>query len=209
MNRLLIFLAINAIMLLALPAKADRVPALDAMSNEELISSLDPGKYAQAVRDAQGKEAKRLINSVYKPSDGFNVETYRQGEVIIITIPAGKLFEPNTSQLLPGADELLKPLKKYAMVSKPDYFRMLLVMHTDNTGSSEYTDALSLERVDEIFDEMEDLGFDRSYIFPTAAGDTDPIRPNNSVDNRAANRRLEIYLIPGKGMIEAAKKVAK
>ncbi len=211
MKRLLTYLAINAafMLLMAPAAMADRVPELDAMSNEELITSLDLGKHAQAVRDAQSKEAKKLINSTYKPADGCNVETYRGGEVIIISIPAHLLFEPNGTGLMPEADLWLKPMKKYAMASKPDYFRMLLVMHTDNTGSPEYTDELSLKRVDAIFERMAELGFDTSYIFPTAAGATDPIKPNNTVAGRDANRRLEVYLIPGKEMLEAAKKVAK
>ncbi len=33
-----------------------------------------------------------------------------------------------------------------------------------------------------------------------------PLKPNNSVENRADNRRLEIYLVPGKKMLEQAKK---
>lgn len=210
MKKLLTCLAINALALLAsVPANADRVPELDAMSNEELITSLDLGKHAQAVRDAQSKEAKKLINSTYKPADGCNVETYRGGEVIIISIPARLLFEPNGTALMPDADRWLKPLKKYAMVSRPDYFRMLLVMHTDNTGSQAYTDELSLGRVDAVFERMGELDFDTSYIFPTAAGATDPIKPNNTVAGRDANRRLEVYLIPGKEMLEAAKKVGK
>lgn len=143
-------LAISACLLPGLPAKADRVPELDAMTNEELITSLDLGKQRTAVRDAQGREAKKLINSTYAPSTGCNVETYRSGEVIIITIPAELLFQPNSADLLPTAEKWIRPLKKYAMASKPDYFRMLLVMHTDNTGSTEYTDQLSLSRVDSI-----------------------------------------------------------
>ena len=210
MKKVLTFLAINALLLCgALNAAADRVPELDAMSNDELITSLDMGKQAQAVRDAQGREAKKLINSTYEPSTGCNVETYRNGEVIIITIPARLLFVPNSTELTAEADQWLKPLKKYAMASKPDFFRMLLVMHTDNTGSQAYTDDLSLRRVDAIFEEMGELDFDTSYIFPTAAGATDPLFPNNTMEGRDSNRRLEVYLIPGKGMQDAAKKVTK
>lgn len=209
MKKVWMFLAISACLLPGLPAKADRVPELDAMTNEELITSLDLGKQRTAVRDAQGREAKKLINSTYAPSTGCNVETYRSGEVIIITIPAELLFQPNSADLLPTAEKWIRPLKKYAMASKPDYFRMLLVMHTDNTGSTEYTDQLSLSRVDSIFAEMGEEGFDTSYIFPTAAGSSDPLYPNDTFDGRNRNRRLEVYLIPGKAMQEAAKKVAK
>ena len=41
------------------------------------------------------------------------------------------------------------------------------------------------------------------YVIPYAMGADDPLpnTPNNSVDNREKNRRLEIYLVPGKSMI--------
>lgn len=202
-------LLLCALAALPLGASAERDPVLDAMSNDELITSLPAGKHAQAVRDAQGAEARRLFNGVYSEANGFNVETYRAGEVIIITIPAAKLFVPNSDELMAGADKILAPLKKYAMASKPDFFRMLLVMHTDDTGSAGYTDALSLKRVQQVFDEMARQGFDTSYIFPTAAGATDPLFANDTQEGRAKNRRLEVYLIPGKGMLDAAKKVVK
>ena len=37
-------------------------------------------------------------------------------------------------------------------------------------------------------------------------GDEMPLVPNNSMSNREKNRRLEVYLVPGKKMLEMAKK---
>ena len=44
------------------------------------------------------------------------------------------------------------------------------------------------------------------YVVPYALGDTDPLVDNNSVEHRKTNRRLEIYLVPEKTMIQQAKK---
>ena len=44
------------------------------------------------------------------------------------------------------------------------------------------------------------------YVVPYALGETDPIVDNNSVENRKTNRRLEIYLVPEKTMLQQAKK---
>ena len=85
-------------------------------------------------------------------------------------------------------------------------YRVLMVMHTDNTGSTSYTDSLSLERVESIYEYLDDMGVDTRYLFPTGAGSTDPLVPNNTADGRARNRRLEIYLIPGTLMQDEAKK---
>ena len=53
---------------------------------------------------------------------------------------------------------------------------------------------------------FEDHGEDTRYLFVYAMSDDMPLKPNNSVENRADNRRLEIYLVPGKKMLEQAKK---
>ena len=213
MRKLWTSLAINLITVCGItnayaakPTDNGRIPALDNLSNEELIMSVPLGKQSELISTFQGKEAIRLFRGEYKASSGCNVETYRDREVIIITIPAANLFAPNDTDLAEGASSFLLPLKRYLNKQRPDMYRVLLVMHTDNTGSTSYTDALSLERVESIYEFLDEKGVDTRYLFPTAAGATDPIRGNNTVEGRAANRRLEIYLIPGTGMLEEAKK---
>lgn len=210
MRRLLTSLAISLLAIGASASKPEengRIPALDALSNEELIMSVPLKGQAELVRAFQEKEAARLIRGTYAPAkSGGNVETYRDKEVIIITVPAARLFGANSTELTDEASVYLDPLKRYLDPGKPDMYRVLLVMHTDNTGSTSYTDNLSLERVESVYEYMDDAGADTRYLFPTAAGATDPIHPNNTVEGRAANRRLEIYLIPGTRMQDEAKK---
>ncbi|MCM1006088.1 MAG: OmpA family protein [Prevotella sp.] len=211
MRRLWISLAISAVGLLsayaAKPEEGSRIAALDNLSNEELIMSVPLGKQAELVSKFQEKEAVRLLkSSVYNPKKtGCNVEMYRDKEVIIITIPATNLFTPNDTELLESASTYLDPIKRYLSPQKADMYRVLLVMHTDNTGSTSYTDNLSLERVESVYEYLDNAGVDIRYLFPTAAGATDPIYDNNSVEGRAGNRRLEIYLIPGTLMRDQAK----
>lgn len=211
MKKLLISLTISLSALGTFASRPEevngRIPALDALSNEELIMSVPLKGQADLVRSFQEKEATRLIKGTYKPEkSGCNVETYRNKEVIIITIPASNLFAPNDTELLADASVWLDPLRRYLNPSKPDMYRVLMVMHTDNTGSTSYTDSLSLERVESIYEYLDDMGVDTRYLFPTGAGSTDPLLPNNTADGRARNRRLEIYLIPGTLMQDEAKK---
>ena len=129
----------------------------------------------------------------------------RSGEVIIITIPTDLLFLPNERNLINDCDYLLSPIQRYLKTS--DFYRVLLVMHTDDTGSETYTDELSLDRVDAVFDWFETHNTNTTYLFPTASGASEPLfgTKNNTVKNRAKNRRLEIYLIPGEEMLRQAK----
>ena len=91
------------------------------------------------------------------------------------------------------------------MIKNPGFYKMLLVMHSDNTGSSEYTLNLTRKRVNNIFDWFDENG-SVDYVVPYALGENDPVVDNNSVENRKRNRRLEIYLVPEKTMIQQAKK---
>lgn len=212
MRRVLIFLTISIfsslfIQDLSVFASNERIDELDEMSNDELLSSVKLGKQTDLIKKFQKKEATRLYNDNYNPkSTGCNVETMRNGEVVIISIPSDLLFIQNSTELISTASKYLDPIKRY--LKRPDMYRVLLVMHTDDTGSVEYTDNLSISRVEEIFNWFIDNGCNTTYLFPTASGSSDPLpgKSNNSIENRAKNRRLEIYLIPGETMVETAKK---
>lgn len=161
------------------------------------------------------KQADRIQEFQYDMAIAFKksnyaVEVMRDDEVIVITIPASQLFDPNDTVVNSVGEALLKPFLR--MLKNPGFYKMLLVMHSDNTGSSVYTLNLTRQRVNAIYDWFDENG-NVDYVVPYALGDTDPvvdennnIVENNSVENRKRNRRLEIYLVPEKTMLQQAKK---
>ncbi len=154
------------------------------------------GGQKENIRKYQQKIAKQLKAS------GKNVETTRNGEVVIVTIPVNDLFMPNETQLKATAAKYLQPFVGY--LDELDFYRVLLVMHSDNTGSEQYTDNLTSQRVLAVLKWMKGKVKNDDYIIPYAMGASDPLpnTPNNSVENREKNRRLEIYLVPGKAMVK-------
>lgn len=182
-----------------------RIAELDEMDFIEMLNSVETGEASALIQKFQAKEGKnRLLNGKYNPSGECKVEAFRNKEVLLITIPAHLLFDPNETELKSGASEFLTPIKRY--LKEPDMFRVMLVMHTDNTGSDEYRDRLTVERVNSVFDWFEDSGVNTKYLFSYALGDEMPLKPNDSMDNRRQNRRLEIYLVPGTKMVQQAQK---
>ncbi|MBD5301851.1 MAG: OmpA family protein [Bacteroides sp.] len=179
---------------------------LDEIEFVEMLNSVPlDAKSAELIRKFQEKEGRnRLHARDYNEKNGCTVETFRNKEVLLITIPAEKLFGPNSTELRPTASSLLNPIKRY--LKDPDMYRVLMVMHTDNTGSEKYRDTLTEKRSHSIAEWFENQGTDTEYLFPYAYGDDMPLVKNNSMSNRAKNRRLEIYLVPGKKMLEQAKK---
>ena len=171
-------------------------PKLPELTVDEnlAIPELDKKQKAKAVK-LQAIEAERL-----KKSEGMSVELMRNNEVIHITIAASTLFAPNETTLLDSSDAILRSL--LPCLRTPDYYHMLLVMHSDNTGNEEYNYALTTDRVSAIYDWFEINGGCVEYVVPYAAGSFEPIVANNTIAGRAKNRRLEIYLIPAEAMFK-------
>ena len=72
--------------------------------------------------------------------------------------------------------------------------------------SEKYRDYITEERAASVFDWFASQGVETKYLFPYAMGDEMPLVRNNSMENRDKNRRLEVYLMPGKKMLDLAKK---
>ena len=177
---------------------------LENLSFIEMINSVELGEQSEFIQQFQNKEARTKLLGKFNGTDGCSVENYRNKEVLLITIPASLLFAPNETLLNDKAASYLVNFKRY--LKQPDTYRVLLVMHTDNTGSPQYRDEITEERVESVFEWFEQQGCDTSFLFPYAMGDDMPIVENDSQKNRDTNRRLEIYLMPGSKMLEQAKK---
>ena len=130
----------------------------------------------------------------------YEVKLLRDDEVIHITIAAAALFAPNDTELLASSDAVLRPL--LPCLRTPDYYHMLIVMHSDNTGNESYNYALTTDRVSAVYDWFEQNGGCVEYVVPYAAGSYEPVAANNTINGRAKNRRLEIYLIPAEAMFK-------
>lgn len=190
---------------------------LDDLNKNELMGANPLGDKAEFIKKFQRQQGTRLLNQkvmsaggrtqiMFKDVEGVMVELTRNGEVLVITIPASHLFMPNRTTLRPDAGRLLVPFLHY--LSNPDMYWVILDMHSDNTGSEAYTDRLTLDRVNSVFNWFMEKNADTRFLFPTASGASDPLpgHDNESMADRAANRRLEIYLVPGRKMLEQAKK---
>ncbi len=173
------------------------VDIYDLSLDENLeLPAITNEKHALRVQDYQYDTAVKL------KEQNYDVEMTRDNEVIIVTIPASQLFGANDTTLTEVGKVSLKPL--LAFLKNPGFYKMIMVMHSDNTGSTQYTLDLTRGRVNSVYDWIEDNA-SVDYVVPYALGETSPINDNNSVENRKRNRRLEIYLVPEEVMLEQAK----
>ncbi len=174
------------------------------LSIDENLAFPELKKQTETIVEFQNEQAKSLVKLA---SEGFpyEVETMRNGEVIVVSVPSRHLFNPNETRLSDNGKKVLKPILKYLNTIR--LYKIILAMHSDNTGNEIYTLDLTTKRVNSVFDWMGETDKSKTdYVVPYALGGSDPLVKNNSVANRDRNRRLEIYLIPDKVMIEQAKR---
>lgn len=73
--------------------------------------------------------------------------------------------------------------------------RIEIVGHTDDVGPTRFNQRLSELRAQAIFDILEELGADPDRMTSLGKGEGEPLVPNDTEENRAENRRVEIVFI--------------
>lgn len=143
------------------------------------------------------------IGAVYS-KHGLEVKPVRKGEVLKIVVPCNVLFEPNDTVLSMKASQTLNAFKD--LVKLPELYKILIVVHSDNTGSDEYLDNLTHARANAIDQYFESIYRNSNLnIIPYGVGNDEPRQDNNSISARDANRRVDFYIIPEKRTIDMAK----
>jgi len=130
-----------------------------------------------------------------KISDAAQVELVKNNAVRII-LTNDLLFETGKADLKPGA---LNVLNEIAAVIRQTPYIVNVVGHTDNmpirTDQFPTNWELSAVRACMVVRYMtESLGISGERFFVSAHSYHDPIRSNNSAENRLANRRVEIII---------------
>jgi OOP family OmpA-OmpF porin len=100
------------------------------------------------------------------------------------------LFPFGKSELLPPSKARLDDLAA-ALKSEPDQ-RIRLEGNTDNVGTAEFNQELSVSRANAVKDYLVEQGVAADRIDTEGFGKTQPVVENNTVDNRANNRRVEV-----------------
>jgi outer membrane protein OmpA-like peptidoglycan-associated protein len=71
---------------------------------------------------------------------------------------------------------------------------MTIEGHTDNTGSSQKNEKLSLARARAVYDYLVKKGIEASRLNFQGFGDARPVADNGTAGGRAKNRRVEMRL---------------
>ena len=113
------------------------------------------------------------------------------------------LFDSGKSELKTGSTKVLVNAL-VGIKAKPGWL-IVVSGHTDSTGSAQKNQQLSQRRAESVRDWMRDTGdVDESCFAVQGFGQSRPIESNDTPEGRAANRRVEISLVPQADACQAA-----
>ena len=102
-------------------------------------------------------------------------------------------FEVDSSTITPKGIETIK--KIYAILKKYPDIKVEIAGHTDSDGDAAYNKQLSQERVDMVKKALVEFGLDGNRFTTKGYGESKPLVPNDSPENKAKNRRVEFIII--------------
>ena len=133
--------------------------------------------------DQQAKELKQNIA-------GATVE--RVGEGIQVTFASGLLYDIDSDRLRPAAALNLRNLA--ASLEKYPNTDLLIVGHTDSTGTSEYNQGLSERRARSTSEYLAAQGVRADRLRISGRGEAEPVAANATEAGRQLNRRVEVAI---------------
>ena len=165
-----------------------------------------------AIGTAVGAGAGAIIGNVMDKKaeelaalEAAQVETVEDAnglKAIKVTFDSGILFATNKSNL---SAEAKSDLKKFADEMKDlSDTDITIYGHTDNTGSAEVNERLSLQRANAVSAELQADGIAKSRITTEGKSFTMPVADNSTAEGRAQNRRVEVFISANQNMIAAA-----
>ena len=113
----------------------------------------------------------------------------------IVRLDGMSLFDSGKSALKDGSTKIL--VNALAGIKARPGWLIVVSGHTDNTGSVQLNQTLSLQRAEAVRNWMRDSwDVPESCIDVQGYGDSRPVASNDTPDGRAHNRRVEISLVP-------------
>ena len=129
---------------------------------------------------------------------GMGLDVLRVGNGIVIRIPAELTFASGSSAVKPEFDATLHEIARTVKAKNQTYVDVFA--HTDTTGTEQVNQAISDKRAAAVASYLATHGVTKARIASKGLGETEPLyNPEADESEKAANRRVEIRLLPYTG----------
>lgn len=147
-----------------------------------------------------GRQMSRQAEELEQEIEGATVEHLEEG--IAIKFDSGLLFGFDSATLSPTAQTNLQKLAN--SLETYDNTNVHVIGHTDSTGPADYNQRLSERRAASAVEYMSSIGVDRDRLIVRGLGADDPLVDNDTDENRAMNRRIEVVIVANEEFREEA-----
>jgi OmpA-OmpF porin, OOP family len=107
-------------------------------------------------------------------------------------------FDSDRASILPRSNRLLDQVARI-IIEHPELEKVWIEGHTDERGSQEYNRELSQKRAEAVRDYIISRGVPGNRLVAQGYGREYPVASNDTVEGRAANRRVEFLTTPREG----------
>lgn len=129
---------------------------------------------------------------------GIGLDVLSLGDSIVIRIPAAFTFDEGSAAVKPQTDATLLEIARTVKTRNQTFVDVLA--HTDTTGTPAGNLALSEKRAAAVATYLAGHGVARARIASRGLGESAPLyNPDLTEAQKAANRRIEIRLVPYRG----------
>ena len=139
-----------------------------------------------------------LDTELRRQTAGMGLDVLRVGSGIVIRIPAELTFAAGSAAVKPEFDATLLEIARTVKEKKQAYVDVFA--HTDTSGTEPVNQSLSDKRAAAVAGYLAAHGVGRARIASKGLGETSPLyNPETDETQKAANRRVEIRLLPYTG----------
>ena len=126
--------------------------------------------------------------------EGTGVSVTRDGDNITLNMPGNVTFAVNSGDLNAGFYPVLDSVG--LVLKEFDNTFVEVAGHTDSTGAEPYNQALSERRAESVAAYLKSRPMRADRLVTVGAGENHPVADNSTSNGRAANRRVEITIVP-------------
>jgi outer membrane protein OmpA-like peptidoglycan-associated protein len=139
-----------------------------------------------------------LDSELRRQTAGMGLDVLRVGSGIVIRIPAELTFAAGSAAVRPEFDATLLEIARTVKAKNQAYVDVFA--HTDTSGSDAVNQALSDKRAAAVATYLASHGIGKARIASKGLGESSPLyNPEADETQKAANRRVEIRLLPYTG----------
>jgi len=127
---------------------------------------------------------------------GSGIDVVREGDNLRLIMPSNITFATGQSYITSGFHATLNDVAK--VLVKFDKTFLSIEGHTDSSGAADFNQKLSEQRATSVKSYLMNQNIIAARLNTIGYGEGQPVVANNTAQNKALNRRVEIQIVPNK-----------